>query len=156
MKQLIRHSNGFTLLEIIISIGVLSIIMSAVFMLYHLYIDSFYYELSQVTIERDALNVIETMKTDLRDADTISTSGCYLVNFRKKSDLTTYSYYIQNTTRLVRVQGSSCANGAMLTDNIVSADTSVVYQYGIVRITLSLQKGKGSLKLLTSVYPRNV
>lgn len=156
-KTPLRAASGFTFLEQIIALGISSVVFATVFLGYRVALETFDSQLEDTRLWVDLRESAESMKTDLRDARTITyppTAGL-LITFILKTDGLTYSYYINANKALVRQQGTSGSGGRVVAKNMDSAATSVTQVGSLIAIALVATAAGQTARIHTSVRPRN-
>lgn len=156
--QISQRRAGFILLEQVIAIAVSVIILATIFLGYNVFLDTYDNQLTDATLHRDLRHAVDVMKRDLRDASqtVYPPQAGLLMTLTRKSDNTTYSYYINASNQLMRQQGSSGSGGAMVTEDLDPANSSVTKIGERFQIELTIARQHMTAHILTSVEPRNI
>jgi len=152
-----RRTAGYILLEQVIAISVAAILLATLFLCYNVSLETYDNQLTDGMLHRDLRHAVDIMKRDLRDASTTiyPPNTGLLITFIRKSDSTTYSYYINAAKQLIRQQGSSGSGGALVTESVDPANSSVTQVGDRFQIELTLIRQYKTARILTSVNPRN-
>jgi len=155
---LYRRNIGFTLVEQIITLGISSIILATIFMAYNISLGIFDDQLTATQLRGDLRDAAETMKKDLRNANSLTYPAApgLLTTFVLDSDGQTYSYYINANKFLVRQKGTTGVGGRSLAHNLDSASSTITKVGDLIIIDLRAAIDHHEARISSSVKPRNI
>ncbi len=160
-----RIKNGFTLLEAILTLGMISILIAVIIMAFIISLRIFSTELSESSIKFDAQKGIERMTEELRGALEIVSSESSSVGFwwkdlnanasRESDETVTFSWDGTPGSTLQRAQGTDKSKIIYNVNNLL-----FTYQYPgdieVITISLTVAKENVISTMESSVRLRNL
>lgn len=169
-----RHRNGLTLIELLISVMLISVMLGAIWMIYGTGTKVFYSQASRYDIKEQINSAFTTMARELRQALSITAATATSVTFTADLDSDGANETIQyawagtagaplnrvegaSTKTLVRSINSLAFSYYAENSNITPLSFPVtVGQIKLVAFDATAVKGSETFRLRTKVYLRNI
>ena len=154
--NLLSNQKGLTLLELIISVGLLGIIMAAGLTLYLTGIKTWKTGDVQLELQQNARIAIKTISEAVRDAkivEVLDEEGKYVVEGNRISIVTNKGENIEfyyKDKKLMRKKNHTSNTVANYVENIVFKKES-----SLIFISIEVKKEDHSVELETKIFPRN-
>ena len=161
-----RTKRGITLIELMISMAVLSVIMGVIFSIYMVSIKIYTAEGGAAALRQDAEGAMYSMVEDFRltkeitaasDLDITVWVDSDLDEVQDADELITYSHSGVSGDPLVRTQNAETTNKLYgVTDFELTYDSVVVANIRLITIDVSAELGDETINLTSKVKPRNI
>ncbi len=152
----IRGQDGFTLLELLATLAILSFVMAAVYTFYFAGLSGFNRGIAQMDAQQSVRVAMDKMARELRYATSVVIASEEEIRFRLKGDNKTYLFRKAGQEIVFEsLTGTSLYSHTKIALGITALHFSTDETH-IVTITLSAGDGVNEAVLTSQIRPRNI